>query len=99
MAMNYNFEWDFEKARNNFLKHKVTFEKAATVFKDPKAVSIFDIDHSQYEERWITLGITKNGTLIVTVHTFKEMDNENCRVRMISARKATKKEIKQYHGS
>ena len=53
--MQYNFEWDPEKAKTNRKKHKVRFEHAATIFKDPKAISIYDNEHSRNEDRWITL--------------------------------------------
>ena len=55
--VNYNFEWDLNKARSNQSKHGVSFEEAATVFRDPKALSIFDDEHSIYEDRWVTIGI------------------------------------------
>ena len=55
--MNYNFEWDPHKAQHNYRKHKIRFEEAATVFTDPRALTIFDSDHSEYEDRWITMGI------------------------------------------
>lgn len=94
--MNYNFEWDSRKAGLNFRKHKISFEDAATVFKDPRSISLYDSEHSSDDERWITLGIGGNGALIVVVHTFEEQDEHNCKIRIISARKATKKETKQY---
>ena len=53
--MQYNFEWDPEKAKTNRKKHKVRYEHAATIFKDPKAISIYDNEHSRNEDRWITL--------------------------------------------
>lgn len=53
MIISYNFEWDSIKARDNRDKHAVTFDEAATVFRDPKALSIFDPDHSETEDRWI----------------------------------------------
>ena len=55
--MNYNFEWDPQKARLNHKKHGIRFEEAATIFRDPKALTIFDPDHSKIEDRWITMGI------------------------------------------
>jgi uncharacterized protein len=61
MTINYNFEWDPGKASGNMIKHGVTFDEAATVFKDSKAISIFDPDHSEDEERWLTLGISEKG--------------------------------------
>ena len=64
--MRYDFEWDPQKAKSNFHKHGVSFEDAATVFQDANALSIFDDEHSIKEERWITLGISSSGRLLVT---------------------------------
>lgn len=61
MAINYNFEWDPGKAHDNLGKHDVSFDEAATVFRDSKALSIFDPDHSENEDRWITMGISEKG--------------------------------------
>ena len=94
--MNYNFEWDSDKAKLNFKKHRLGFEVAATVFKDPQALSVFDAEHSEDEERWITMGIASSGNLIVVVHTHKEENENSVKIRIISARKATKNETKQY---
>ena len=55
--MRYDFEWDPKKARNNIRKHKVSFERAATIFRDSNLISIPDEDHSESEERWITMGL------------------------------------------
>ncbi len=55
--MNYNFEWDPNKAKLNKEKHTVNFEEAATVFHDPMALTIYDPDHSETEDRWLTIGI------------------------------------------
>ena len=59
-------------------------------------ISVFDIEHSEYEDRWATIGIDRNGALLVVVYTFQQIDAESCRIRIISARKATRKESKQY---
>jgi uncharacterized DUF497 family protein len=93
--MQYNFEWDPQKALLNNRKHKIRFEQAATVFFDPNTLTIFDDDHSEKEERWVTLGLDSNGTLIVVCHTFKE-NTDSSTIRIYSSRKATKNEIKQY---
>jgi uncharacterized DUF497 family protein len=93
----YNFEWDPAKARQNARKHGVSFERAAQVFVDPLMISIYDEEHSVDEERWATLGMDKNNVLLVVVHTFQELDPENATVRIISARKPTRQEGKQYH--
>ena len=94
--MRYNFEWDPNKARENERKHKVTFERAAKIFLDPLQISIFDDEHSEDEERWITTGKNSSEILLVVVHTFNETSDEEWTNRIISARKATKKEKKQY---
>ena len=94
--MNYNFEWDPEKAKSNIRKHKVSFQRATTVFLDPFAISLFDEEHSYDEERWVTLGKDNNGVILVVVHTFKKIDIKACTIRIISARKATKRERRQY---
>jgi len=70
--LRYNFEWDPKKAKTNRTKHKVSFELAATVFKDPRAISRYDDEHSGDEDRWITLGITSNGHLLVVNQTFEQ---------------------------
>jgi uncharacterized protein len=96
VAFQYQFEWDTTKARQNAKKHHVTFERAATVFLDPNALSLFDEQHSEHEERWIILGLDRTGTLLVICHTHREETEAAARVRLISARKATKSEAKQY---
>ena len=94
--VNYNFEWDPNKARSNQNKHGVCFEEAATVFRDPQALSIFDDEHSSNEDRWITIGISNVGRLVVICHTFQKKDESNVAIRLFSSRKANKKETKQY---
>jgi uncharacterized DUF497 family protein len=96
--LQYNFEWDPYKAKQNLRKHKVSFERAAEVFLDPLAISIYDEEHSLGEDRWITIGKDQTNLILVIVHTFHEENIDNCKIRLISARKATKKEIKQYEG-
>ena len=96
--MNYNFEWDPHKARFNYRKHEVRFEKAATIFRDPRALTIFDPDHSDHEDRWITMGISKTGRLLIVCHTFQELNNDSVSIRIFSSRKATKKESSLYKG-
>ena len=77
MAFQFQFEWDPAKARQNVRKHRVTFERGATVFKDANALSVFDDQHSEEEERWITLGLDETGMLLVLSHTYHE-ETENC---------------------
>jgi len=92
----YLFEWDPAKAQANRLKHRVSFEEAATVLLDPRALSVYDTKHGKVEDRWITLGLSSAGRLLVVCHTFQELDRQRCRVRMISSRKATRRERRQY---
>ena len=94
--MRYYFEWDPKKAKANKNKHGIGFEQASTIFLDPRMISVFDTEHSEHEDRWATIGIYSNGILLVVVHTFQEVDGNSCRIRIISARKATRKESKQY---
>lgn len=68
----YQIEWDPIKARENIKKHKIVFERAATVFLDAAAASLYDDEHSADEDRWITLGIDKIGVLLCVHHTFRE---------------------------
>lgn len=93
--MLYNFEWNIEKEKQNNRKHKVSFVQATTVFRDPNQISIFDEDHSYDEDRWLTLGVDRNGILLVVIHTFEQIGHD-VNLRIISARKATRAEIQQY---
>jgi uncharacterized DUF497 family protein len=92
-------EWDPEKARKNIEKHGISFELASSVFFDPYAITIFDNEHDEKEDRWITMGIANNGQIILLCHLFMEETNESCTIRIFSARKATKSEIKNYKGT
>jgi len=92
----YNFEWDARKAAANISKHGVTFENAAAIFRDPAVLSLFDEKHSDDEERWITLGMDNRGQLLVVCHTWRETETGASRCRIISARKAGRKESAQY---
>jgi len=92
----YEFEWDPSKAKANFKKHGVEFERAAEVFRDPLALTITDKEHSETEDRWITLGKESAGQYVLVVHTFEQLTSELGRVRLISARKPTSAEIRTY---
>ena len=96
--MRYIFEWDPQKAKENLRKHRISFERAATIFHDLHALSIFDTEHSEDEDRWITLGMDSSGNLLVVIHTFHAIDDTSRRIRIISARKAMRKETRQYEG-
>lgn len=87
--INMKFEWDQIKAKQNLKKHKVSFEEASTVFFDNLAKIFFDPDHSQDEHRQILIGYSYNKKLLFVIHIAHEEKNV---IRIISARKATKKE-------
>lgn len=86
-----NFEWDPQKAVGNARKHGVSFEEAATAFGDPLSVTIGDPDHSEYEQRFLPLGMSHAGRLLVVAHA--ERDET---VRIISARMANRHERQTY---
>ena len=88
------FEWDPQKAESNIKKHGVSFEEASTVFRDPLSLTIDDPLHSTVEERMVQIGISHKNRLLVVVHS-ERGDN----IRIISARKATKKERNNYESN
>ena len=92
----FNFEWDPQKAATNASKHGISFERAATVFRDREALSLYDRAHSESEDRWITLGMDSQGQLLVVSHTWRERGEGMASCRLISARKSTKTEAQQY---
>lgn len=89
------FEWDANKASQNKKKHGISFEEAKTVFFDENALIIHDPEHSHDEERFVMLGLSEISRMLVVIHCYREKDKI---IRIISARKATKKESTQYHG-
>ena len=92
----YDYEWDTQKAASNVKKHGVTFEQAASVFLDPLSLTVFDAEHSQYEDRWFTLGNTTGGVLLAVAHTYQATSSTRTGIRIISARTATKQEQHYY---
>ena len=93
----YRFGWDSNKERININKHDgVTFALASTVLHDRLAITIFDDEHSEYEERWVSIGQVANGQTLVVIHTFVQIDAQHVEVRLISARKADKHERQDY---
>lgn len=89
------FEWDPEKAENNVKKHGVSFEIAQTVFDDPFHLSLLDAKHHD-EERWVTIGRSVHDKTLVVVHTYCTIEHGQEFIRIISARKATRQEMRQY---
>ncbi len=89
------FEWDTEKEKANRRKYKITFLEACYVFADKYMLTFFDKAHSEDEDRWITMGEIPNNKILVVIHTHRKTKGKES-VRIISARKATKNEVKQY---
>ena len=87
------FQWDERKNRGNRTKHGVWFEEAQSVFDDPNARLFADPEHSKEEDRFILLGVSSEARLLVVVHCYRESDSM---IRIISVRRATKKEVKFY---
>lgn len=93
--MSITFEWDATKASLNKKKHNVSLDEAKAVFFDENAVVIHDPEHSDDEERFVILGLSMVARLLIVCHCFRHKDSV---IRIISARKATKKESIQYQG-
>ena len=89
--MKPDFEWDPEKAEKNLLKHDVHFDEASSIFTDSMFITFLDEEHSTNEERYITIGLSNKGRLLLVAHAEK-----NDRIRIISARRVTKNEEKFY---
>jgi len=85
------FEWDPTKAAENLRRHKVSFDEAATVFGDPLALTFADPDHSGSEERLLTFGLSRQNRLLIVSHTARHP-----RIRIISARRMSRRERKIY---
>lgn len=93
--MQITFKWDAAKAALNKKKHNISFDEAKTVFFDENAIVIHDPEHSDNEERFVILGLSAAVRLLVVCHCYRDQDSI---IRIISARKATKKESMQYQG-
>ena len=89
--MKLNFEWDEEKAKTNFKKHRVSFDEAITVFLDPFSITIPDPDHSVDEQRSLDIGSSDKGRVLLVVYTERRSN-----IRIIGCRKATLSERKLY---
>ncbi len=86
-----DFEWDDAKAEANKRKHGVTFTEAMTIFGDPLTLTGYDPDHSDGEDRYISMGLSADGRLLIVSHTDRGVN-----IRIISARVASKPERKEY---
>ena len=93
MSASMKYTWDENKNERNFRKHGVWFEEACTVFSDKNALEIYDDQNSSVtEQRYIVLGLSSSPRLLIVVYCERDLDQ----IRLISARKATKKESKDY---
>ena len=90
------FEWDEDKARENLKKHKVSFEEAKTVFNDPLLITFPDEEHSETEDRYISIGTAVPNKVLLVIHTERETAEDTLIIRLISCRKATASEQKTY---
>ncbi len=89
-----DFEWDNNKAEINLKKHGISFEEARSVFYDELALEFYDDEHSEWEERFLMLGVSNKLNLLLICHCYRESTGN---IRIISARKATKNESKHYY--
>jgi uncharacterized protein len=87
------FAWDERKNRANRCKHGIWFEEAQSAFQDLHARMFYDPEHSEEEDRFLLLGMSSAGRVLVVVHCYREAESL---IRMISARRATKKEVRAY---
>ena len=92
--MTIYFDWDEKKARGNIEKHGISFEEASTVFDDEQGILFDDPDHSENEDRFILLGMSSTARLLIVCHCYRGEDSV---IRIISARKATRRESEQYY--
>ena len=89
--MSIIFEWDDEKAKKNLKKHKIAFQEGSTIFHDPFIATMADPDHADNEERYISIGLSARGRLLVVVYT-----ERGEKTRLISCRKAEPPERRIY---
>ena len=90
------FEWDTKKAKANLRKHRVSFEEAKTIFNDPRLITFSDEEHSEAEERFISIGMSATNRVLLAVHTEREETEDLLIIRIISCRKATASERRVY---
>jgi uncharacterized DUF497 family protein len=95
----FQFEWDEIKAAANVRKHAVSFELASTVFNDPRLLTIADLEHSEAEERWFSVGCAGNAAMLSIVYLWSESEPGTTKIRLIMAREATRNEIRHYEES
>lgn len=92
------FSWDAAKALRNYVKHGVPFEEATTVFRDAHALDVEDEENPAPERRWIRVGLSTTGRVIVVIYTLRRLEDGTETIRIISARQANRRERKAYAG-
>ena len=92
----FEFDWDPAKAAANLVKHGVGFEEAMSIFLAPLALTVPDDDQSIGEQRWVTIGVGGKQRLLLVVHTHVELGHDKVYIRLISARKPTRRERRDY---
>jgi uncharacterized DUF497 family protein len=90
------FEWDGSKAQINLRKHEVSFEEAKTLFNDPLLLTYPDEYHSNIEERYVSIGVSARGRILLVIHTERKEAEDTVSIRIISCRKATPSERQVY---
>ncbi len=96
--MEYTFDWDNEKEKSNRRNHGVDFTEASDVLYDPLKMTLPDLEHSDFEERFITIGYSKKSRLLLIVHTEQEITLDKAYIRIISCRQTTRQERENYEG-
>ena len=92
----FQFEWDDAKAAANLCKHGVSFELASTIFGDPRIFTLADTTHSEWEERWFSIGLASTGALLSVAYLWMDAGGHLIKIRLITARRATANEICYY---
>ncbi|MBI5591535.1 MAG: BrnT family toxin [Deltaproteobacteria bacterium] len=92
--MKFTFEWDEVKAKENLKKHGVSFEEGRTIFNDSFLFTFPDVEHSVKEARYINIGLSANGRILIVIHTERQE-----KIRIVSCRKATARERRFYEES
>ena len=92
----FQLDWNEAKATINLRKHGVSFELASSVFTDPQILTVADIEHSEFDERWFSVGLASNGALLSVAYLWTEQEPGLIRIRLISAHRATSVEVHYY---
>jgi len=98
MEAHFQFEWNETKAASNIQKHGISFELAASVFFDPNLLTVADLEQSDKEERWFSVGLASTGALLAVAYLWIEQPPSTVKIRLISARKATQTDARYHEG-